>query len=133
MDIIIFKVMDKFYGTNIRKVYEVIEKVEVTKVANSYDFIEGLFSLRGNLITLFNTYKLLGYSEPIDYNNILIADYKGEKIGLMVEEVSDIINIKEFSVNKLEENIEGITGSIKIRGEIIYVMDVVTLISKEEG
>ena len=133
MKIIVFKVFDKFLGIDIMDVVEVIDRKTTTRVPNSSKYVEGLFSLRGDIITLFNSYRLLESRQERDYKNIIVLEKGEEKIGLMAEEILEIINIDGDDIRDTPSGIEGVIGSIKIRDEVINIIDGDILTSKKEG
>ena len=134
LQIIIFSVKDKYYAMSTDKVEEISKKMTATKVPNAPHWIEGLINLRGYVVTLVNLSKLLHQDDDICYNNIIIINNNDEKIGLMVKGVKEVMNIKEEDIQRMEEKeSDGIVGIVRINGEIINIIDIEKLISKNEG
>jgi len=134
MQIIVFTLNEKYYAIETDKVEEISKKIPSTTVPNSPNWVEGLINLRGNVVTLLNLSKLLQQDEGICYNNIIIINNEEEKVGLMVREVTKVMDIKPESIQKVTKDIvDGIIGIIQIDEVIINIIDIKILLSKNEG
>lgn len=134
MQIIVFTLKDKYYAMSTDKVEEISKKIPSTKVPNSPIWIEGLINLRGYVVTLVNLSKLLHQDDGVCYNNIIIIHNNDEKIGLMVKAVKEVMNIKADDIQRIEDKgSDGIIGIVRINGDIINIIDIVKLLSKNEG
>lgn len=134
LQIIIFTLNDKYYGISTDQVEEISKKITSTMVPNSPDWVEGLINLRGNVVTLVNLSRLLHLDDGICYNNIIIIHNNQEKIGLMVKEVIEVMDIKpEDLQNTNNKAMEEIIGIVRVDKEIINIIDIGKLLSKNEG
>ncbi len=134
MQIIIFTLCEEYYAINTENVDEISENIKITRVPNAPDWIEGLINLRGNVVTLINSYKLLEHKGNMEYNDIIIVHNDNEeKIGIMVKDIIEVANIDEAEIQKVKEIMEdGIMGIIKRNGNIVNIIDINELISKNE-
>lgn len=131
MQIIIFTLSDKHYAITTDNVNEITKQIQVTMVPNSPAWVEGLINLRGNVITLLNLSKLLHQTVSLCYNNIIILNINEEKIGLMVEDVDQILDINSEDIQKLStDSMNEILGIIKIDEVIINIIDIEILMQK---
>lgn len=134
MQIIVFTLMDKYYGINTGNVEEISRKINSYKVPNAPYWVEGLINLRGNVITLVNLCKLLNLEEDLCYDYFIIVDKKQEKIALMIRDVVEVVNIQEEDIQKIrEKTLDGILGIVKIKEKIVNIIDIEMLLSKNEG
>lgn len=134
MQIIVFTLKDKYYAMSTDKVEEISKKIASTKVPNSPNWVEGLINLRGYVVTLVNLSKILHQDDGVCYNNIIIIHNNDEKIGLMVKDVKEVMNIKTEDIQKIEgKESDGIIGIVRINGDIINIIDIEKLLSKNEG
>ncbi len=64
---------------------------EITPVRHAPDFVAGIRNLRGRIITVIDLAVRLGIGsvEIGPESRILIADWKGEPVGLLVDRVAD--------------------------------------------
>lgn len=133
MQIIIFKLSNKLYGISTDCVEEISKSKKITHIPNAPDWIEGLINLRGDAITLVNLYKLIELEEHTEYTNVIIVKILEEQLGLMVNEIIEVVTINKDDIQKVNNIEDGILGIIKIDNEIINIIDINTLISKKEG
>lgn len=134
MQIIIFKLRDQYYAISTENVEEISKNISITKVPNAPTWVEGLVNLRGNVVTLINLCKLLQQEDSSCYNNIIIIQNEEEKVAIIVEDVVEVVDIEEEDIQKIgEEAADGIIGIIRMKDEIVNIIDINTLISKNEG
>lgn len=134
MQIIVFTLGDKFYALKTDNVEEISKNISPTKVPNAPNWVEGLINLRGNVVTLVNLSKLLHQDTDLCYNNIIIIQNNDEKIGLMVQDVMEVVDIEDSHIEKISENVEdGIIGIIQLNKEIVNIIDIGILLLENEG
>lgn len=134
MQIIVFTLEDKYYAINTDRVDEITKKTSSTKVPNSQDWVEGLLNLRGNVVTLINLFKILHHKDNICYNNIIIINTNGEKLGLMVKDIVGVIDIEDMDIQKVNDKVvDGIVGVVKREDDLINIIDMDVLFSENEG
>lgn len=133
MQIIIFTLNDKYYAIDTKEVEEIITTTSLTKVLNAEEWIEGLINLRGNVITLVNMSKLLLQNEDSCYNNTIIVNTNDEKIGILVKEVIEVVDIEDEEMENFNKEDRGIVGIYRIDNRIINIVDVHSLLYKNEG
>lgn len=132
--IIIFQAANEILAIDIEDVLEVINKPILSPIPKNYDFIEGLINFRGDIITVINIKKLKNNIElaEIQQSNVLIIKAEiGEenlKIGLKVDKIIDIINIKESDIKQVPElgknfDNENYTGSFKYKNGFILILN----------
>ena len=134
MQIIIFTLSDKYYAISTENVEEISRNINITKVPNAPNWVEGLVNLRGNVVTLINLCKLLQQEESICYNNIIIVQNQEEKVAVLVKDVIEVANIEEEDMQRVsEESVDGVIGIVRLKDNIINIIDINMLISKNEG
>lgn len=134
MQIIVFTLSDKYYAISTDRVEEICKDLAFTLVPNSPDWVEGLINLRGNVVTLVNLPKLLHQVEDMCYNNIIIIHNDEEKVGLMVKDVMEVMDIQADEFQKIrKEELDGILGIVRRDGRIINIVDIDKLLFKNEG
>lgn len=133
MQVIVFSLNDKLFAIPTNKIIEITKSMDSIKVPNAPEFIEGLINLRGNVVTLLNLGKILSIDDNICYNNIIILNYEEDMLGLLVDEVEQVMEIDEqdIQVLKKEEN-QNIVGIVEINGKIVDILDIEKLIEQIE-
>ncbi|NLK62823.1 MAG: purine-binding chemotaxis protein CheW [Fusobacteria bacterium] len=132
-----FTVEDEEYAFSILKIREIIGMKKITKVPNLPPYIKGVINLRGNIIHLIDIRERFNMSlRPYDKTTVvIIIETKDKLIGIIVDQVKDVINIKEedvqkpleFSCNIEEEFLEGLS---KVNDRLVVILDVDKLLMK---
>lgn len=106
---------------NVKSVQEVVNFPEnIIKMPLSPDFLVGVFNLRGLIIPVINLKELLSMNER-DVNSsqkIAIVDFEGARIGLLFDNTSEIIRVKNDQVDNFnyidERSHKVISGALKL-------------------
>ena len=138
--LITFILGDEKYGLDILKVRELISFPEgLTRIPRMPDFIVGMFNLRGLVIPVMDLRKKFNLpgEEKHEFSVIIIVDVENKNIGLTVDAVSDVIFVKEDEMQDTSElavNVDTkfIKGIAKSKDEMIILLDIDYLLSKEE-
>ena len=95
-----FKLGDSDYGIDTARVQEVVRPVSLTPVHHAPPWLIGIRNLRGRIISIIDLGVRLGLKKCEEHpeNRIIIVDWQGETIGLLVDIVGDSI---ETEVSKL--------------------------------
>lgn len=135
-----FMVDREEYAINIMQVKEIIRVIDIVKVPNTEDYIEGVVSIRNNLLPIINLRKYFGLevSEINDHTRILIVDMGKVTCGIMVDKVSEVKRVQESliqpppSIFSNEE--EPLKGVAKLDGgkRLIMILEPTKLISLDK-
>ncbi|MDQ7827103.1 MAG: chemotaxis protein CheW [Candidatus Eremiobacteraeota bacterium] len=114
IEAVIFKIGDILCGLDIRHVQEICKNTDITRVYYSPAFISGVINLRGTVVTVINLRHLFKMKENHRSvtSRIIIVDSGGERIGLLVDIVHDIIEIDRSFLEPPPSNIKGVAGSL---------------------
>jgi len=112
-----FVLEDETYGIAIEHVTEIIGILPITEVPELPDFIRGIINLRGRIIPVMDM--RLRFKMPFeDYNErtcIIVVDMLDHAVGLIVDSVSEVLNIAENDI--VEKPVLAIgSGNQYIRG-----------------
>ena len=138
--LITFILSEEKYGLDILKVRELISFPEgLTRIPGMPDFIIGMFNLRGLVSPVMDLREKFKMSseERHDFSVIIIVEVNNKNIGLTVDSVSDVIFVKEENIqetNELAVNVDTkfIKGVAKTKDEMVILLDIDYLLSKEE-
>lgn len=95
-----FKAGNEYYALKIEYVNEIIVFQEITEIPESEDFIKGLINLRGKIIPVIDV-RIRFKQEPIEYNDrtcIIVINVKDMLVGLIVEKVAEVVEIKQEDI-----------------------------------
>jgi len=136
MKSIIFTLCNKEYGLDITHVQEVIRVRKFIPVPESADFVEGVMSLRGKVITLINLRKKLGLTakDVGKTDRIIVAQIKDHSIGVVVDTVLGVLSIDPAIVTNPDDTLKNaayLKGIAKVGPRLIMMMDLENLFSHE--
>nr|MBC8238769.1 chemotaxis protein CheW [Candidatus Sulfurimonas ponti] len=104
MEVIVFKLNEKEYSFEVDTVAEIIDMVPSTAIAMTNNLIDGIINIRGQIVAIVSLFEKLNIQMNISEDSkIIICEIKGEKIGFVVDSVSDILNIREEEIKEQDE------------------------------
>lgn len=117
--LVVFNLGNEEYAIDISYAKEIIRVPKFTQIPNVPDFIEGVFNLRGTVITVVDLKKRFGFADTergID-SRLLILDFDSMEIGIVVDDISEVVRFDNLKVQNLgneicnisKNSIEGIT------------------------
>lgn len=95
-----FSLGSEYYGIDIMYVTEIVGIQPITVVPELPEFIKGIINLRGKIIPVMDA-RLKFKKEPKEYNDrtcIIVIDVLELSIGIIVDAVSEVLNISEDNI-----------------------------------
>jgi purine-binding chemotaxis protein CheW len=86
------------YGIEIRYVTEIIGIQTITQIPELPEYVKGIINLRGKIIPVIDV-RIRFKNEPKEYNDrtcIVVVDIKDISIGLIVDNVNEVLTIPEL-------------------------------------
>lgn len=129
LQIVIFGLGSEEYGVDISSLREIIRMVEITRIPKLPDFIEGVINLRGQTTTVIDLRKRFDMDPTLDDSSrIIIADLKGESIGMIVDSVSEVKSISLDDIDSVPSikdtrTQDYLKGICKLGDRIIIFLD----------
>ena len=101
--IVAFTLGAEEFGIPIEQVLEIDRFSPVTRVPRVAPFIEGVINLRGQLLPIVDLRTRFGMerSDRTRKTRIVVAECKGHRIGLIVDEVSEVVRVP---IDQIEGN-----------------------------
>jgi len=137
--VLIFSINGEYYATDIMEVERILGYEETTKLPEIPDFVEGVINYEGNILPIINLAKKfnLADGERNEDGKIIVAKQNGSKIGVIVDVVSEVKDVKVENIETPPEIVAGISkryirGLIKIEGRIIIFLNFATILTEEE-
>jgi len=95
-----FKSGQEYFGLEIQYVQQIIQNQTVTMIPDTEDYIKGLINLRGRIIPVVDvrTRFRQGECEYTDKTCILVINVKSTTVGLIVEQIAEVVEIKEENI-----------------------------------
>lgn len=141
MEILLFSLgTGETFGINVFKVREVSKTPFITKAPNMPNGVEGLISLRGNVIPVLELGKVLGLTSPgADLGkSMMVTEYSKRTLGFLVDEVDRIIRV-EWDKVRAPENVSSgtqnyITAITELSdGTLVSILDVESILANTFG
>jgi two-component system chemotaxis response regulator CheV len=141
MEILLFSLGTReTFGINVFKVREVGRTPHITKTPNMPQGVEGLISLRGNVIPVLSLASFLDLEGPPKGlgETMMVAEYSKRTLGFLVHEVDRIIRVDWEKVKAPEGLITAnqglITSVIELEnGRLVSILDVEQILSNAFG
>ena len=137
--LLVFTIAEVEMALDICCVREVLTPQEVYSLPDSPECIEGLITLRGHVIVLFDLRKRLhGKPKEDSRKKIIICKVNQFVLGVTVEQLREIIALPEENIGPvprvaaLQMNSDLVVGLARIGERIIPILDLAYLISKKE-
>lgn len=139
IQVVSFHLGSEEYGVDISQVQEIIRMVEITHVPRAPRFMEGVINLRGQLIPIIDLRTRFGMSrtDHTKSTRIVVTEIGSKKVGIIVDSVSEVINIPMEQVEDAPDMIAGvgteyIQGVGKVGDRLIILLDLTMVITGEE-
>ena len=139
VQVVSFQLGSEEYGVDISQVQEIIRMVEITHVPRAPRFMEGVINLRGQLIPIIDLRTRFGMPriDASKSTRIVVTEIGSKRVGIVVDSVSEVLNIPIENVEEAPEMIAGvgteyIQGVGKMNDRLIIMLDSTMVISGEE-
>jgi len=134
-----FRLGQEEYGVDILKVQEIRGYDTVTRIPETPIFIKGVINLRGTIVPVidmrlkFN----LGSAEYNDFTVMIILNIGQRVIGMVVDSVSDVIQLKDEQIREVPEfggviNTRFVMGIGTFDDRMLILVDIEKLMSGSE-
>jgi purine-binding chemotaxis protein CheW len=134
-----FSLGKEVYAIEIKYVTEIIGIQPVTEVPELPPYVKGIINLRGKIIPVFDV-RLRFKKQSVEYNDrtcIVVIEVKDIYVGLIVDNVSEVLSIAEEEtvpppeINKTTEN-KFIQAIGKVGNEVKLILDCEQLINEND-
>ena len=134
-----FSVGKEAYGIEIKFVTEIIGIQDITEVPELPNYVKGIINLRGKIIPVIDV-RLRFKKQSKEYNDrtcIVVIDIKEISVGLIVDNVAEVINIDESNIVPPPDIKTGfhnryVRGIGKVGNEVKLLLDCDKLLNDEE-
>ncbi|MCS7298871.1 MAG: chemotaxis protein CheW [Spirochaetia bacterium] len=133
MKFVTFSVYNQKYAVDIAYTEEVMVMLPYLEVPHSYEFVEGVVDIRGEIVPVISLRKRFGvFEENKGKTYLVVVTVDGKKYGLRVDSVEGVIDANETEMSSSSElgeiSSEFITSVVRKNTELFIVLDVKKLI-----
>jgi purine-binding chemotaxis protein CheW len=138
LQLVSFHLGGEEYALEILRVQEIIRMMDLTRVPNSPDFVEGVINLRGKVIPVIGLRKRFAMeSRPYDkQTRIVVVEVAGTVVGFVVDAVNEVLRIPADTVEPpprlTKVDREMVAGVGKLESRLLLLLDVEKLLSQSE-
>lgn len=134
--LIVFAIDSEEYGIDISQISSIEKLMEVFKVPDAAEYVEGLVNLRGKVHTAINIRKR--FKRPVkefDEETKIVMVYSGDSImGIIIDNVNQMVKIEEDNYKLLPNNTQGpdkefVDGIIELDGKKIKILSLEKLLA----
>lgn len=101
--VVIFNCANNEFAFDIMKVQEIIRYKKITDVPQSDPFLLGVVNLRGSVLPVIDfLYMIKNQNSKLEKNKrIIIVEVEGNKVGVLVDAVREVLRVPEDSFEEL--------------------------------
>ncbi|MGH7716399.1 MAG: chemotaxis protein CheW [Vulcanimicrobiaceae bacterium] len=136
--IVVFSLSGDEFGIDIAQVREIDRLVPITRVPRVPAHVEGIINLRGQLVPIVDLRTRLGmpHAAPTKTARIIVAEIGSRSIGMIVDEVREVVRIPVDQIDKSEGVLEGFANEFvgalgKVDDRLIILLDVEKVLGSE--
>ena len=131
---IILRFDSEQYGIDISYIDNIVRLMPITRVPHTQPYFLGVINLRGVIIPVMSMREKfdLPFKENTGASRILIIKYEGANIGILVDEVKEVVTLKDEDIEKVtSDDVEArsyVTGVGKYNDTLISILNIPALI-----
>lgn len=129
---VIFNTNDENFGISIKNILTIEKISHITRVVNYPDFVSGVFNFRGSIIPVIDFQFFLGGDKLVhdEENKIIIVEVDLKKYGLLVNDVTNILDLDESKFEQVYEDIP--LKLVNVEDKIILIPEIDEIIENED-
>ncbi len=141
IQLINFRLRDEEFGVDIGSVREITRVSDITHIPEAPSFIQGVTNLRGQVVAVIDLaeqFRLAAQGELPDSARIIVTEFNGRTVGMLVDEVPGVLKITEEDIEPTPEPIQRevskdyIKGVGKLDNRLIILLDFEKVLSPHE-
>lgn len=138
-EFLVFTLGDEEYGIDILKVQEIRGYDQVTRIANTPNFIKGVTNLRGVIVPIIDL-RIKFSQTDVEYNDntvVIVLNFAQRVVGIVVDGVSDVLSLTADQIRPAPEfavtlSTEYLTGLGALGERMLILVNIEKLLSSEE-
>ena len=132
---IVVQIGNEKYGIDINYIDNIVRMSKITRVPKVQSYFKGVMNLRGEIVPVMSIRKKMGLPEDVitDASRIIIIklEEKGS-IGIIVDEVREVITLNMAEVEKTTAKDSFINGIGKNGDELISLFEISAIVEEKE-
>ncbi len=138
-EFLVFTLGDEEYGIDILKVQEIRGYDQVTRIANTPEFIKGVTNLRGVIVPIVDLRVKFSQGD-VEYNDntvVIVLNLGQRVVGIVVDGVSDVLSLTADQIRPAPEfavtlSTEYLTGLGALGERMLILVNIEKLLNSDE-
>ena len=139
VQLVSFRIGGEEFGLDVFQVHEILRYEEPTPMPKAPAFVDGVLDVRGSLVPVVDMRRRFELPQPRydDDTRIILVDYQDERLGLVVDEVSEVLRVPETAVTAPPQYVKGlaaefIRGIVRLEKRLVVLLDLEKILSSQE-
>lgn len=139
LQLVSFHLGEEEYAVDILNIQGINRMVDITKVPNAPEFVEGIINLRGQVIPIIDLRKRLGmeHKEHDKQTRIIVVEIDTKVIGFIVDCVNEVLRINKSITEAPPEtavsiDTKFITAVGKLEDRLLILLDLEKVLTNEQ-
>ncbi|WP_448522296.1 chemotaxis protein CheW [Schleiferia thermophila] len=139
LQLVSFLIGNEEFGVDILFVQEINRMIQITKVPNSPEFVEGVINLRGRVIPVIDLRCKLGIQkkEHDKKTRIIVVEIKEKTVGFIVDAVNEVLRIPRNITEPPPPMVTGINSEFieavgKLEDRLLILLNLEEFLSSSE-
>lgn len=139
VQLVTFRVGSEEFGLDVFQVHEILRFQAPTPMPRAPAFVEGVLDVRGTLVPIVDLRRR--FETPAggadDDTRIVVVDHGGERLGLVVDSVTEVLRAPETAISPPPSYIRGLAaefvrGIVRLGDRLVILMELEKILSSEE-
>ena len=137
---IVIRLGKEQYGIYIKFIDNIVRMQHITRVPKVAEYLKGVINLRGEVIPVMSVRLKMGLpaDEITKSTRIIILKFEQGAIGVMVDEVKEVITLEHTQIDKLtydskEDKVNYLSGVGKTKDGLISILDLNMVVNEKEN
>jgi purine-binding chemotaxis protein CheW len=139
LQLVSFTIGGEEFGVDILKVQEINRMLEVTRVPNAPEYVDGVINLRGKVIPIIDLRRRFSMERKEHDKNtrIVVVELRGKIIGFVVDAVSEVLRIPRSVTEPPPRIVSGVDAAFitavgKLEDRLLILMDLDKVLTLNE-
>jgi purine-binding chemotaxis protein CheW len=139
VQLVTFRLGTEEFGLDVFAVHEILRYAEPTPVPRAPEFVEGVIDVRGTLVPVVDMRRRFELADaPVnDETRVVLVEHGGERLGLVVDAVTEVLRVPETSVSEPPAYIRGLAaefvrGIVRLESRLVVLIDIERILSSQE-
>lgn len=130
---IVVMIGNEQYGIDISYIDNIVRMQKITRVPKVQSYFKGIISLRGEIVPIMSIRRKMDLEDDVYTNTsriIILKLVEKGLIGIIVDEVKEVVNLNEEEIEKASNKGKFINGIGKHGNELISLLEIGAIVEE---